>query len=239
MKEWTIMFYLAGDNALAPLVVSQIKAIKDAGFQENIDVLVHFDPNELGVPTRIFDVNRDRKQRLKTRIGDGRDPFVRNLIEDKIPEQKKSRDDKSKSTEETPENPDAINAEDALAKFLSFCCDNHQAKHYILFLVGHGLVVGNDAFLPDDNPVSAITLKKLGKILNDFTADAKGQGGAFELLFLHSCSMSAIEVAYQLKDTAKYMIASEGPEFIDSYPYRQLLKKVFNTLEEVKEARRQ
>ena len=38
----------------------------------------------------------------------------------------------------------------------------------MLFLVGHGLVVGRDAFLPDDNPNSAIGLTKLGEILKDF-----------------------------------------------------------------------
>ena len=59
-KEWTLMFFFAGDNALSPVIVSQLKAIKDAGFQENIDVVVHFDPNEKGTPTRIYDVNRER-----------------------------------------------------------------------------------------------------------------------------------------------------------------------------------
>ena len=65
-KEWTVMIFFAGDNSLSPLIVSQLKAIKDAGFHQDVDVLVHFDSNEAGVPTRIFDVNRERKEEAWT-----------------------------------------------------------------------------------------------------------------------------------------------------------------------------
>ena len=33
-KEWTLMFYFASDNPLAPSIVSQLKALKNAGFHE-------------------------------------------------------------------------------------------------------------------------------------------------------------------------------------------------------------
>jgi hypothetical protein len=236
MKEWTIMFYFAGDNQLAPIVVSQLKGIKDAGFQENTDVLVYFDPNELGVPTKIYDVNRKRKlegmtnsRKPRTLIGDGADSFVRNMEEDNV-------DPKTIITSNRPASSaiskalisqNEINAEKALENFLGFCREAHPARHYILFLVGHGMVVGNDTFLLDDNPISAITLKKLGHILHTFTTDVVKENGSFELLGLHSCSMSAIEVAYQLKGTAKFMVASEGPTFLGDWHYRQLLKKSF------------
>jgi hypothetical protein len=48
------MFFFAGDNALSPLIVSQLKAIKDAGFHKDVDILVHLDSNEAGVPSRNF-----------------------------------------------------------------------------------------------------------------------------------------------------------------------------------------
>ena len=69
INEWTLMFFFAGDNSLSPSMISQLKAIKDAGFQKNITVLVRFDPNEKGTPTRIFEVNRERKRIAKTKIG--------------------------------------------------------------------------------------------------------------------------------------------------------------------------
>jgi len=239
LKEWTLMFFFAGDNPLSPFVVSQLKAIKDAGFQENTDVVVYFDPNEIGAPTRIYDVNRKRKLKQKDKIGDGEDTFVHNMERDEIlPKEIRTDLPFSVEMKKALQIPDEIMAEEALKKFLGFCLENHQAKHYILFLVGHGMVVANDAFLPDDNPVSGITLKCLGKILGDFTTEAIKNKGVFELLCLHSCSMSAVEVAYQLKGTARFMMASEGTSFLNSWPYRQLLKKTFKTIKTAKEEAR-
>jgi hypothetical protein len=42
--------------------------------------------------------------------------------------------------------------------------------------------------------------------------------------------MSGIEVAYELKDKANYMMASQGPAFVGSWPYRHLLLQLFNNL---------
>lgn len=46
--------------------------------------------------------------------------------------------------------------------------------------------------------------------------------------------MSSIEVVYQLKGKANYMMASEGIAFIDSWPHRQLLKKLFKSVDKLK-----
>src|SRR5215213_3311622 len=219
-NEWTIMIFFAGDPHLSPSMTAQLKAIKDAGFQESTTVLVHYDPNERGVATTTFEINRERKAEIQgsgeagTRIGDGRDPFVRNLIEDSIPGVSRS-----------------ATAADALSTFLINGLKYHQAKHYMVFLVGHGLVVGNDFFLPDNHPDSGITLKQLGEILQWFRKGARMFQGEVELVGLHSCSMSAIEVAYELQGTAKYMLATEGVSFVASWPYRQLLKKILNTID--------
>jgi len=43
--------------------------------------------------------------------------------------------------------------------------------------------------------------------------------------------MSAVEVAYQLKGTANYMMASEGLSFVGAWPYRQMLQKIFATID--------
>ncbi len=43
-REWTLMFYFASDNPLAPAVVSQLKALKNAGYHHQANVLAYFDP---------------------------------------------------------------------------------------------------------------------------------------------------------------------------------------------------
>lgn len=243
-KEWTVMFYFAGDNALSPLIVSQLKAIKEAGFHEDVDVVAHFDSNEFGVPTRVFDVNRRRKWKEGTMVGDGRDSFVHNFLDDDLRPEELEGDPQSPagilgaSLGELDGSNAGVSAGEALSNFLGFCQDRHRARNYILVLMGHGLVVGNDTFLPDDNPVSAITLEELQRILERFTNDIKSdgdrEGGVFQLLALHSCAMSAIEVAYQLKGTARFMLGSEGVSYVGSWPYRQMLKRIFNFVDRAK-----
>ena len=213
-NEWTIMVFFAGDQDLSPSMTTQLKAIKDAGFEKHTSVLIHYDPNKRGVGTVTFDINQQRKKEMGTSIGDGKDPFVRNLKEDII-----------------VGAPKGATATRALQLFLDNGLRNHTAKHYVVVLVGHGVVVGNDAFLPDTTPDTAITLKDLGSILSDFSRGVELRDGTVELIGLHSCSMSALEVVYELKGAANYLIATEGVSFVGSWPYRQLLKKILNAID--------
>src|SRR2546423_335767 len=120
-KEWTLMFYFASDNPLAPSIVSQLKALKNAGFHPDANVVARFDPHTPGTPLHTFDVNivpklkatakceafakleaspdRDVREKLdafRAKCADGgelkdyqvgfrpNDPFVRNLVFDKL-----------------------------------------------------------------------------------------------------------------------------------------------------------
>src|SRR5437868_2859809 len=103
IKEWTLMFYFASDNALAHEIVSQLKSIKNAGFQQDVNVVASFDPQPVGTPAHIFDINAVRKavRQLKyPRNPDdirfaADDPFVRDLIEDRLWGDELSRDGKT------------------------------------------------------------------------------------------------------------------------------------------------
>ena len=220
-NDWTIMVFFAGEQDLSPSMTSQLKAIKDAGFQKNTTVLIHYDPNKQGVGTVTFDINQEGKKKVGTSIGDGKNPFVRNLFDDVI-----------------LGAPKGATAEQALKMFLQMGEKDYPAKHYVIILVGHGVIVGNDAFLPDSSPENtAITLQQLGDILSGFQANAQWHGSTVELIGLHSCSMSGIEVVYQLQGAAKYLLATEGVSFVGSWPYRQILKKILNTIDEAKKGK--
>lgn len=219
-KEWTIMVYCAGDNELAPLIVSQLKSLKDAGRHDDVNVLIYFDPNEKGVPTRLYCLNQYMKYRAGQR--GPLDSFVHNMRDDDIRLQGLTGS-LAEELNRALDRPDEIDAVSGLSLFIRFCLENYQTTHYALVLMGHGMIVANDAFLPDESPVSAITLNDLGCTLGKFE-------GKLDLLALHSCSMSAIEVAYELRGKAKYMIASQGLSFVGGWPYRQLLLRTFSFL---------
>lgn len=236
-NDWTVMFFFASDNVLAPLLVSELKAIKDAGFQEHTEVLVYYDPLEKGCPTKIYNVNNQRKADAlaewekdkncpKSIIGDGNDSYVRKMDGDEVDAEKFSVDMR-KAMADSSTTP----VPKMLGYFLDYVINNHSARNYMLFLIGHGMIVGRDIFLPDEDPVSAVTLAQLKEIIAKFR---QGEKTSLQLLALHSCSMSSIEVAYQLRGTANYMMAHQGPAFVNSWNYRQLLKKILNTIDREK-----
>jgi hypothetical protein len=192
---------------------------------------------EKGVSPKIYNVNQKRKAYAKTKweqnkyyakssIGDGNDSYVRNMLEDEIDPRAFSA-----AMQAALSDPSTPTAEEALRNFVEYGITNHRARNYMLFLLGHGMIVGRDKFLPADDPISAITLTQLQRIVEKFRENGKT---GLQLLALHSCSMSNVEVAYQLRGTANYMIAHQGPAFVNSWPYRQLLKKIFNTIEQAK-----
>ena len=227
-KKWTLMFFFASDNNLSPSMLTQIKAIKSAGYQQDTNVLLHFDPNEKGAPTRVFEVNqKDRQLKRASRIGDGEGSLVSVLTGDDITPRAVG--------ELSADEIDAIEATDALENFLTLCREDYPAEHYMLFLIGHGMVVGGDTFLPDDNPISAIGLEDLDRVLKTFSNEIKSNGGVLELLAMHSCSMSGVEVAYQLQGAANYMLASQGISFVGAWPYRQLLITIFKAIQAERE----
>jgi len=270
-KEWTLMFYFASDNPLAISVVSQLKAIKAAGFHPEANVVAHFDPYTAGTPTHVFDVNligKLKKQKNRKESHNGsyeNESVVRNMIEDKLWRYERTRPpdtapvgaegemvrtalhrvlQKNYGIDYNPpiapyslngrnnefmEGPDP---ETSLSESLRFCDENYPAKHYMLFILGHGGVVGNDIFMRDEHTTSknALTLNELGRILSDFRHQIATEGGKFELVSFQSCSVSSLEVAFELQGTANYMLASQSPTFVGSWPYQQILRWIFNEL---------
>jgi Clostripain family len=282
-KEWTLMFYMASDNPLVISIVSQLKALKAAGFHHDVNVVAQFDPYAEGTPTHVFDVNLINKLKYhKPNIGfEGDESFVRNLIEDKLWRDEKNRrgvsirhalDDVmlanhkipylapeapdlmangTNGTSAQPPDPVGVVHNDSqnghgpqngrrrepgpyysLLNFLNFCAERYPAKRYMLFIIGHGVVVGNDVFLFDSHADEhSITLAKMGDALSKFK-EKIGKESSFELVSFNSCSVSSLEVAYELKGLANYMLASQGPTFVGSWPYREILIRIFREVEE-------
>ena len=276
-KEWTLMFYFASDNALGPAIVSQLKALKQAGFHQDANVIAYYDPPIPGTPTHIFDVNIVEKIKAHskaTRIGfRAGDSFVPNMVQDKLwgklpavdgrsmtklikdflgedaaaynppdpadflPKTETGKNANSNGNSNNAElfkKEDAQGPETSLRAFLKLCSKRYPARNYALFILGHGLIVGNDMFLYDESATTpSLSLTKLGELLTTFKSDIK-KDARFQLVSFHSCSMSSLEVAYELKNTANYMLASQCPTSVGAFPYRQILIRVLKQLKDKK-----
>lgn len=248
-KEWTLMFFFASDNPLAPGILSQLKSIQQAGFHPQVNVIAQYDPQTERAPLHVFDVNkvaklRAREGKLEYQVGFKPNAFVPNLVLDKLwaeqqnIEMVKTEIGRAGAKYRQPLPPgsgkrfkdkrEEPSPKESLKSFLKFCRESYPAKRYMLFILGHGLVVGNDMFLFDEHAAErSVSLNDLGRLLRGFRTTIEKDGQQFEALSFHSCSMSALEVAYQLNGTANYMLASQGPAFVGSWPYRQILMRVF------------
>jgi len=253
-REWTVMFFLASDNPLAPGTVPHLKAMKSAGYHPEVNVIAQFDPNTENVPVHIFDVNRMEKLGNPDTVNIGfsaNDSLVRNLLSDKLWDKDvntKIKEMMKGSLNFESAEPNKTMSKDrppkeSLGEFLKFCGENYPARHFMLFLIGHGLAVGDDLFLFDehgstkkgDSGPRSLLLKDLGGILDDFDEQVEGKG-KLELIGFHACSMSGAEVAFELKGKANYMLASQGTSYLHSWPYRQILIRLFNELSPVPSA---
>jgi hypothetical protein len=264
LREWTVMFCFATDNPLAPGTISQLKAIKNAGFHHEVNVIAQFDPHTVNMPVHIFNVNMVERLKLEhelkeadeslekaSNIGfDGNDPFVRNLVLDKLWDADIAQQIK-KLTEGTidynPPLPSVTmsseqNPKESLDRLLNFCRVNYPARHYMLVILAHGIVVGNDVFMFDEHGSDveaqqhALTLIDLGEVLDKFNDKISKDDprAELEMVGFHSCSMSGAEVAFELRGKANYMMASQGPMYVGSWPYRQILIRLFNDMEKAK-----
>jgi hypothetical protein len=82
-------------------------------------------------------------------------------------------------------------------------------------------------FLWDDSVDSevgsrSVATKVIGAVLRQVAADTERP---FGLLYLDACSMGMVEVAYELRDSAKYLLASPNTDWA-SFPYSRLLAQV-------------
>jgi hypothetical protein len=96
---------------------------------------------------------------------------------------------------------------ETLAKFIEFSMKKFPAQHYALIIGSHGLAW--KGAVEDETTDSFMSLPQIREALD--TA-AEKTGKKLDLIGFDACLMATGEVAYELKDNAKYMVASQEVE---------------------------
>lgn len=68
----------------------------------------------------------------------------------------------------------------------------------------------------------------------EITALAKSIPYELEFLIFDACNMGNIEVAYQLRNNAKYIISSPAEVLTDGFPYRKIMQHIFQDKSDLK-----
>jgi len=118
-----------------------------------------------------------------------------------------------------------INSADpaVLADFLGWGMKNYPAQNYLVVIGSHG--GGFKGVIRDDTDGDLMSISNLQKALKKAETESGTSKAQVSLLF-DACLMGQTEVAYELKDAAEIMIASEQTITAGSFPYRAIIPEL-------------
>lgn len=200
-REWTVMIYFAthvgNEPELAQAVADNLRAIRSVGAGPYANVIVQYHRPETGRVAGVEDV--------RLRLPDA-------------PPASPSPDDVTDGFEPLGTLGDADQGDpQTLADFVRFATTHYPARRYALILHGHGLAwegFGHDANHAQHHMTPTQIADALGAALPDRRLD---------LIMFDACLMGTVEVAAELRDRARYFLASETLEVAAGQPYAALL----------------
>jgi len=202
---WTIMIYLDGDNDLEGPAIEDFNEMEVVGSDTSVNIIVQFD-RIIGNVTSDGDWTDTRRFRILQ--------------------------DTSENIMSSPavEIMGELNMGDpeVLTDFISWSAAEYPAEHYALILWDHGTGwLKSDQCrqripLPDKQVCSDLTDGDfLSNIEVGLAIDESGIH--LDIVGYDACLMGMIEVAYQIKDLADVMVASEEIVPLDGYDYTAFL----------------
>jgi hypothetical protein len=219
-KEWVVMIYLAADNNLGEEGVWTLTELSKVRLKSHMKVVVLFDSSGIGVDTKIYEFLPPNP--AIDSQGESIAPV--------IPTKHGLFMNTGKPFAEWAEVEDTeVEVEDAsspelLKTFLQKVTEKYPDHDYALVLSGHGsgavgdfLKSGKDNLAGSD--YQGMTIPILGEALTKANVP-------IEILGMDSCLMSMAEVFYELPETVKCLIGSEGFEPLTGWPYQEMLKAI-------------
>jgi len=212
--EWTVMVYLDSDNNLESAGIDDINEMEIAGSTTDVNIVVQVDripysvlaSNNEGYADDISNSNWTTTRRYH--ITQDFDPIQINstLI-----------DDLGELNMGDPQT---------LIDFASWATTNYPAKKYLLVIWNHGggfrspAYTTKDIAWDDTSGGDRITMPELEDALSAISAQ---MGKKIDIVGMDACFMAMTEVAYQIKDYADILVASEESEPFNGWPYDTIL----------------
>ncbi|MCD6310036.1 MAG: S8 family serine peptidase [Candidatus Eremiobacteraeota bacterium] len=207
-KYWTVMVYLDGDNDLESFGIEDMNEMETAGSTDDVNYVVQFDrisggdtSNGNWTTTRRYYVTKDDNISI---IGS-------QMIEDM--------------------GELNMGAPGTLVDFVTWAASEYPARNYMLVLWNHGggfraeqnedRPPFRDICQDETNSGDWLTMAELKSALSDIYINI---GRKIDILACDACLMGMIEVGYQVRNGADYLVASEEVEPGEGYPYDWITK---------------
>ena len=107
---------------------------------------------------------------------------------------------------------------DVLQDFVIWAARNYPADHYMLVLWGHAYRL---AFNRDPEAPEGLDFADVADVLA-----ASTNGTKLDIVAFDSCNVSLVEGAYQLRNVANYLVASQFTDPLPGWPYEAILGKI-------------
>ncbi len=214
IPEWTVMIYLDADNNLESAGINDINEMEMVGSSSDVNIVVQVDR----IPYSVLAANNEGH--LDDSSNSNWTNTRRYYITQDFDPHQISSDLKSKLGE--------LNMGDSqtLIDFASWAITEYPAKKYLLVIWNHGggfrspAYTTRDIAWDDTSGGDKITMPEIEYALSAISAQ---MGKNIDIVGMDACLMAMTEVAYQIKDYADILVASEGSEPFDGWPYDTIL----------------
>jgi len=211
--EWTIMVYLDSDNNLESAGIDDINEMEIVGSTTEVNIVVQVDR----IPYSVLAAN-NQGYADDTSNGNWTNTRRYYITQDFDPVQINSQF-KSDLGELNMGDPQT------LIDFTDWATINYPAKKYLLVIWNHGggfrsLNLSKDIAWDDTSGGDKITMLELEFALSTINTQI---GKKIDIVGMDACFMAMTEVAYQIKDYADILVASEASEPFDGWPYDTIL----------------
>jgi hypothetical protein len=234
-SAWTIMVYMAGDNNLSAAGEADLEEMRLVGSSERVNVVVEFD-NAGDAGTRRIHINRDGIDEHIETLGEtdsGSPDVLSGFIEwaaQNYPAERYALVLWNHGNGWAPTEVDRIARSVNSPGFNEREISERSASPLGRVLFRPSLesifslaTPAERAICSDDGSGHSLDTIELGRVI------AKGVetiGQKFDLLGMDACLMSNIEVAYQVRNHVRYIVASEENEPADGWPYDRILGRI-------------
>ncbi len=125
-----------------------------------------------------------------------------------------------------------------LIDFAHWVIFSYPANHYMLILWNHGggfkkrFLITRNIFTDVTSNDASMSIPDLADALSTIKQEI---GYKIDIVGIDACLMGMLEVAYEIKDLANFMIASENTEPYDGWPYKDILEFFKDNIDRVSE----
>ena len=234
-SAWTIMVYMAGDNKLSAAGDADLEEMRLVGSSERVNVVVEFD-NAGDAGTRRIHIGKDGVGEHIETLGEtdsGSPDVLSGFIEwaaQNYPAERYALVLWNHGNGWAPTEVDRIARSVNSPGFNEREISERSASPLGRVLFRPSLesifslaTPSERAICSDDGSGHSLDTIELGRVI------AKGVetiGQKFDLLGMDACLMSNIEVAYQVRNHVRYIVASEENEPADGWPYDRILGRI-------------